>query len=176
VVAISRMRYPRWQHNPAEAGPMAPGEFITTSAKGGEMKVVLVPVDGSECSLRAVHYLITARAEGLQPRVHLLNVQFAMRGDVSQFVAPGEIKGYQHEKSEDSLRPACSLLDAAGIPYEVHEDVGTVADRIVQRAESLNCDHIVMGTHGRGALADLLAASTTLKVLHMTRLPVVLVK
>lgn len=140
------------------------------------MKVVLVPVDGSECSLRAVHYLIAAHAEGLKPRLHLLNVQFAMRGDVSQFVAPGEIKGYQHEKSEDSLRPACSLLDAAGIPYEAHEDVGTVADRIVQRADSLNCDHIVMGTHGRSALADLLVGSTTLRVLHTTRLPVVLVK
>ena len=85
---------------------MAPGEFITTSVKGEEMKVVLVPVDGSECSLRAVHYLIAAHAEGLRPRLHLLNVQSAMRGDVSQFVAPGEIKGYQHEKSEDSLRPA----------------------------------------------------------------------
>jgi nucleotide-binding universal stress UspA family protein len=33
-----------------------------------------------------------------------------------------------------------------------------------------------MGTHGRSALADLLAASTTLKVVHQSRLPVVLVK
>jgi nucleotide-binding universal stress UspA family protein len=33
-----------------------------------------------------------------------------------------------------------------------------------------------MGTHGRGALAELLIGSTTLKVVHLAKCPVVLVK
>jgi nucleotide-binding universal stress UspA family protein len=33
-----------------------------------------------------------------------------------------------------------------------------------------------MGTRGRGALADLLAGSTTVRVVHHARMPVVLVK
>jgi nucleotide-binding universal stress UspA family protein len=140
------------------------------------MKSVIVPVDGSECSLRAVHYLVAAHAEGRRPRIHLVNVQVAMTGDVSQFVARADIQAYQHEHSDDALAAARGLLDAAGIPYEAHEAVGSVADQIVRLAESLGCDHIVMGTHGRSPLADLLVGSTTLRVLHQTRLPMLLIK
>jgi nucleotide-binding universal stress UspA family protein len=140
------------------------------------MKSVIVPVDGSECSLRAVHYLVAAHAEGRRPQIHLANVQVAMTGDVSQFVARADIQAYQHEHSDDALKAARGLLDAAGIPYQVHEAVGSVADQIVRLAETLGCDHIVMGTHGRSPLADLLVGSTTLRVLHQTRLPVLLIK
>jgi nucleotide-binding universal stress UspA family protein len=164
------------RHNPAAAGPMTPGVKEQLCAGGGEMKVVLVPVDGSACSLRAVHYLINAHAEGLRPQIHLVNVQSAMTGDVRQFVASDDIKDYQHEQSDDSLSPARGLLDGAGISYQVHEEVGQVVERIVRLADNLHCDHIVMGTHGRTALADLLVGSTTIKVVHQTKLPVVVVK
>jgi len=58
----------------------------------------------------------------------------------------------------------------------VHTGVGHVAEVIARLADELDCDHIVMGTHGRGALADLLAGSTTIRVVHLARMPVVLVK
>jgi nucleotide-binding universal stress UspA family protein len=140
------------------------------------MKSVVVPVDGSECALRAVHYLVGAHAGGLRPQIHLVNVQVAVTGDVRQFVGSEDVKAFQREQSDEALRLARSLLDAAGIPYEAHEAVGSVPDQIVRLAESLGCDHIVMGTHGRSALADLLVSSTTLRVLHQTKLPVVLIK
>lgn len=140
------------------------------------MKSVLVPIDGSECSLRAVQYLISAREGGRGPTLHLLNVQVGIPGDVSQFVSRADIKDYRREQSDEALRPARALLDQAGIPYETHVEIGHAADCIIRSAEKLECDHIVMGTHGRSALADLLVASTTLQVLHQTRLPVVLVK
>lgn len=140
------------------------------------MKSVLVPIDGSECSLRAVHYLIGARDDAPCPKLHLLNVQASVTGDVRQFVSSSDIRDYRREQSDQALRPARVLLDQAGIPYEAHVEVGHAADCIARSAETLGCDHIVMGTHGRSALADLLVSSTTLKVLHQTRLPVVLVK
>jgi nucleotide-binding universal stress UspA family protein len=140
------------------------------------MKSVLVPIDGSECSLRAVKYLIGAREGGRGPALHLLNVQVGITGDVSQFVSRSDIKDYRREQSDEALRPARALLDQAGIPYEMHFEIGHAADCITRSAEQLQCDHIVMGTRGRSALADLLAASTTLKVIHQTPLPVVLVK
>jgi len=140
------------------------------------MKAVLVPVGGLESSLRAVQYLIRARDDGIRPAIHLLNVQPHMTGDVTQFVARSDIDDYRREQSEEALRRARALLDAAKVPYEVHTDVGHAADCIVRNAEALGCDHIVMGTHGRGALAELLVGSTTLRVLHQTHLPVLLVK
>ncbi len=140
------------------------------------MKAVLVPIDGSECSLQAVRYLISARANGQRPLVHLLNVQPAMTGDIGQFVARSDIDDYRRGQGEKALRAARSLLDGAGIEYQVHTDVGHAADCIVHRSEALACDHIVMGTHGRTPLAEVLVGSTTLRVLHQTHLPVLLVK
>jgi nucleotide-binding universal stress UspA family protein len=140
------------------------------------MKTVLVPIDGSECSLQALHYLIGARDENRVPTLHLLNVQPAMTGDVRQFVARADLDDYRRTQSEEALRPARELLDSAGIAHQSHLAVGHAADCIVRCAGELDCDHIVMGTHGRPALADLLVGSTTLRVLHQARVPVVLVK
>jgi hypothetical protein len=70
------------------------------------MRSVLVPIDGSECSLRAVHYLIGAREDGRCPKLHLLNVQVGITEDVSQFVSSSDIKEYRREQSDGALLPA----------------------------------------------------------------------
>ena len=143
------------------------------------MKKVLVPVDGSECSLRAVRYLADQRAEGLIPAhlaVHLVNVQAPLSSHVGQFVEHGDISRYHVEESARAMQSARAMLDAAGITNEPHAEVGRTAEVIVKLADALRCDHIVMGTHGRGAFAELLVGSTTLKVVHLAHVPVVLVK
>jgi len=143
------------------------------------MKRVLIPVDGSDCSLRAVDYVIAESAGQAKPdevEAHLLNVQVALRGDIGQFISHEQIAGYQHEESEKAVGQAQARLKAAGVRLVVHAQVGHVADVIARLAGELDCDHIVMGTHGRGALADLLAGSTTIRVVHLARMPVVLVK
>ena len=140
------------------------------------MRKVLVPIDGSECSLRAVQYLLDAAASGWRPDIHLVNVQVRLPTEVGQFVSSENIHDFQHEQSGDALRPAAERLAAAGLPFTVHEEVGSTAERIAALATELACDHIVMGTHGRSALTEFLVGSTTLKVLHLAKVPVVLVK
>ena len=54
--------------------------------------------------------------------------------------------------------------------------VGSVPHAIVKRAEDLGCDGIVMGTRGMGAIGDLVMGSVATKVIHLTKLPVTLVK
>jgi len=147
--------------------------------KDNNMKRVLIPIDGSDCSLHAVDYLIAESARQMAPgdvEVHLLNVQVALRGDIGQFISHEQIAAYQHEESEKALGEAQARLNAAAVRVVAHTEVGHVAEVIARLAGELACDHIVMGTHGRGALADLLAGSTTIRVVHLARMPVVLVK
>lgn len=143
------------------------------------MKRVLLPIDGSECSLRAVQYILSQRADRpspANPEIHLVNVQVPLSGHIGQFIKREQIAAHQHEEGTNALQGARALLDASGVRYSVHTEVGWTAEVIVKLADSLHCDHIVMGTHGRSALTELLIGSTTLKVLHLTHVPVVLVK
>ncbi len=143
------------------------------------MKRVLLPVDGSECSLRAVALVISKRACYANPddlEIHLVNVQAPFSHDVSRFFSKEQIVAFHHEESEKLMDEACKLLEAAGAKYTCHKEIGKVAETISDLADTLHCDQIVMGTHGRGALVELLMGSITLKVISLIKIPILLVK
>jgi nucleotide-binding universal stress UspA family protein len=143
------------------------------------MKRVLIPIDGSECSTRAVRVMLAERQHYASPgelELHLVHVEPLLTKDVSRFVDHEQLAEYRHEESEKAFAVSKALLDEAGVRYAVHEGVGHVAEVVTTLAQTLQCDQITMGTHGRGALADLLMGSTTLKVVHLSQVPVLLVK
>ena len=143
------------------------------------MTRVLVPVDGSECALRAVDLVAKRRlhyADPEQMEIHLVNVQPPLSHDVTRFFSHEETLAFLREEGEKYLQPARDLLDATGAKYTCHIDVGHIAETICGLAEKLSCDQIVMGSHGRGALLKMLMGSVTMKVLHLSQVPVLLVK
>ena len=143
------------------------------------MKRVLLPIDGSECALRAVALVISKRSLYLRPDdldIHLVNVQAPFPHDVSRFASHEQMTDFHREESKKYLRGACEVLDAAGAKYTCHYLVGKVDEAITELAETLHCDQIVMGTHGRGALKEFLVGSITLKIVHLAKVPVLLVK
>jgi nucleotide-binding universal stress UspA family protein len=143
------------------------------------MKRVLLPIDGSECALRAVALVISKRAYYANPQdleIHLVNVQVPLFHDISRFASRAQIDDFHREESEKLLAGARELLSAAGASYTCHAKVGPVAETIVNLADALHCDQIVMGTHGRGALKELLMGSITLKIVQLSKMPVLLVK
>ena len=143
------------------------------------MKKILIPVDGSDCSLRGINWVIAKRSRYSKPEnliIHLVNVQAPFSHDVSHFVSHDQIAGFHRDESEKQVQEARKLLAAAGAPYTCHFAVGHVAETITNLAETLHCDEIVMGTHGRGALKDFLLGSVAMKIVHQSKLPVVLVK
>jgi nucleotide-binding universal stress UspA family protein len=143
------------------------------------MKKVLLPIDGSACALRGVALVIAKRSHYTNPDdldIHLVNVQAPFSHDVSRFSSPEQMLDFHREQSDNLLRDARGLLDAAGVRYTCHCEVGKVAETITGLADALHCDQIVMGTHGRGALSELLTGSITLKVIHLAKMPVLLVK
>ena len=142
------------------------------------MKKVLLPIDGSACALRGVALVISKRSHYARPDdldIHLVNVQAPFSHDVSRFSSHEQMLEFHREESQKLMRDACALLDAAGAKYTCHCEVGKVAETIIALADSLQSEQIVMGTHGRGALSELLMGSITLKVVHLSKIPVLLV-
>ena len=59
------------------------------------------------------------------------------------------------------------------ISIEVCE--GFPAEKILSKAQELNCDEIIMGTHSKGIIANTFLGSTAKRVLRRTRMPVLII-
>ena len=139
---------------------------------------ILLPVDGSEGSSNAARHVAHFAAMMLQGvEVHLLNVQ--PPGDdwmVRRMIKAEELAALEKDWGEAAIEPARSILEAAGVSCQTHIVQGEVAQTIAHLAQELGCDQIMMGSHGRSALGDLLLGSVAVKVLHLSSVPVTLVK
>ncbi len=141
------------------------------------MLTFLIPVDGSEYAERAVKHAIRLIG-GTQPaEIHLLNVRYPVDAwEVKRFLTEEEIDKMHLDKGTAHLQSARALLDAGGLIYSAHVETGPIAETIIERATDLGCDAIIMGTHGRGMLSNLLMGSIAIKVIALAQIPVTLVK
>lgn len=140
---------------------------------------VLLPVDASDNSMRAVEYVLAMRRHHPAPEtmdIHLLNVQREVSGDVSHFVAKESLNDYHRENSVKALEPARKLLDDAGAKYSVQMLVGRPWEVISNYAGANHCDQIVMGTRGLGEYTGALLGSVAQGVARYSPVPVLLVK
>ena len=138
---------------------------------------ILLPVDGSEVSLKAVRVAITLMQKGLTGSVVLANVQEPATL-YEMVVAPdGEVlQQVSDAAGVDALEQAEALLMAASVVYEREIATGDPAHTIVDIVERYGCDLVVMGARGTSALRSALLGSVSNEVLHATHVPVMIVK
>lgn len=139
---------------------------------------LLIAVDGSDNALRAVQHVIASRERLREvPQVLLLNVQWNIAaGNVKLFISQDTINDYYREQGLAALAAARTQLDAAGMAYNYHISIGTPAEAIVQYAAEQKVDQIVIGARGQGSLSSLLLGSVVDKVLHLAKMPVLVVR
>lgn len=136
---------------------------------------VLIPVDGSENSVRAVEWVIaTAVLFKEPPEIHLLNVQHPF---------PGTVRGVHHQAQQDhhdeglkALASARKVLDDAGARYAYHIGVGDVGETVAQYVKEKKLQQIVLGTRGLGPVTGMLLGSVASRVIGCAEVPVLLVK
>lgn len=139
---------------------------------------ILLPVDGSPCSLRAVDHLI-AHVSWFRaaPEIHLAHVQPPIPvGRALAHVGKETLHSHYLEESREHLLGAQQRLDAAGLAYTPHIHVGQAAEVLARLAGELGCELVVMGSHGRTGFAGLLMGSVASRLLHLAPCPVLLVK
>lgn len=141
---------------------------------------ILLAVDGSANSLDAVVSLIKHRDwfRDPPPGVRLVTVHLPVPkvGGTSHVVSHDMIERYYREEGEKSLAEAVKLLESARLKFSTVVLVGDPAQMIVAEAERDGCDLIYMGTRGLGAVTNLFLGSVATKVLHLSKVPVILVK
>lgn len=142
------------------------------------MRKLLVPVDGSECSARALDYALRLASGHPGVALHLLNVHHdpVVYGELQVYVPRERMLELQRKQGEAVLAPAAEKAKAAGVPCTTEVRSGDVATIIAECADELKCDGIVMGTRGMGVIGNLFLGSVATKVVHLANVPVTLVK
>lgn len=141
------------------------------------VKNILVPVDGSSNSLRAVKFAISEAKHGLTT-IHLLHVvpEFDDYGMVGAYLSEHQRRQVMNKRADAILKRGTAALQAARSKYKVHMVVGDTAEKIAATAHRLRCSSIIMGTRGMGMLGTLVLGSIATKVIHLAKVPVTLVK
>lgn len=139
---------------------------------------ILVGQDGSEISLHAIGSVIDLTARLREPpQVHLVFVHPPIPLDfATKHIDQAALDAYYREEGEQALAAASDLLAAANIAVTRHVHVGAAAQAIVKLSGELGCELICLGTHGRGALSTALLGSVAGKVVHLSTVPVMLVR
>lgn len=136
-------------------------------------KNIVLAVDGSEYSLRALEYA-RSLAENYKASLWLVHV----------FSHTSDLLGYQDFEKLYARRKGTgqSILDAAleklrDVNFELSAELveGSEAEAILSLAEKHAADLIVMGTRGYGAVKGLLVGSVSRKVIHLSSCPVMVV-
>lgn len=136
---------------------------------------ILVAVDGSKPSLKAVQLLVDhCDWYRSPPDVELLAVHLPVPKVAN--VNKAQLERYYQEEGAAMLAPAKKRMDAAGIACQTRVLVGPVAESIVMHAKDNGFDLIYIGSRGMGPLGKALLGSTAAKVLHIAETPVLLVK
>lgn len=137
----------------------------------------LVPIDGSEISLHATAWIIKHAEEWREaPRIHLVNVQAALPNDIGRFIDAETIREFHLEAGMAALAAPRDKLAAAGLAAELHVLLGDAAATITAFADSHGCTQILIGTRGHSGLAGTLLGSVAMKVVHLSNVPVLLIR
>lgn len=142
------------------------------------LKTILHPTDFSEPSRYALD-LVSALARDQSARVILLHVL------PRPTASAGEIPGLRSQHAEEDIKAYRDEM--AGLLKKVRESMphfhmepllkeGPVAEVITRTAAEMPCDLIVMGTHGRSRMHQLMMGSVAAAVSRNAPCPVVTVK
>jgi nucleotide-binding universal stress UspA family protein len=138
---------------------------------------ILVPLDGSKVAEGVLpHARELAYSEGAE--LILLTVGANPALDFA-FSDPGLAQRSVQEQEERSKKYITEIenqLKAAGFKASTLLRVGSVADVILGVAEELQVDVIAMSTHGRTGPARWLLGSIAERVIHNSKVPVLLIR
>jgi universal stress protein A len=140
-----------------------------------KLKKILVPVDFSECSNKAVQYA-EAMAKQFNAELLLLHV-------VEEYLPTSELvlvdtTAMLQELCDTAKRDIKKIQEQIGPGVEANIELrsGAPYNEIVRAAKQLDIDLIIMATHGRTGFVHTFMGSTTERVVRHAACPVLVVR
>nr|WP_295129866.1 universal stress protein [uncultured Roseateles sp.] len=138
---------------------------------------ILIAVDGSPFTKRMLAYL-AAHDEWLSETnsYTVIHVVPAVPPRAAAVLDKEVLKGYYADEGEKVLKTLRTFFARKKVQVEYVNKVGPAADVIASTADKGDFDLLVLGSHGHGALGNLVMGSVATKVMANCRVPTLLVR
>lgn len=118
---------------------------VIVDALGADTLKLLLPIDATERSRWGINYAMRRKQSGRGVAVSLLFVAEPVTGwEVLRFLSQEEVRRFQSERGNYLLEDAALPLRQAGIPAQMNYREGDIVFQILDVAEQLECDEIVL--------------------------------
>ena len=139
---------------------------------------ILLAVDGSEYTRRMLSYLATHKEAlgGPGSTYAVFHAVLPVPPHAASFVSSATLHGYYEDEARKVLDPVRALLAESGIEASFAHRAGPADKEIADPAAKGGFDLVIMGSHGHGALGNLVLGSVATKVLANCSVPVLIVR
>lgn len=137
------------------------------------IKKILVPVDGSESSEKSIAQAVSL-AELCGAKITFLYV-----ANINQIAINPNLTGAIMEAIKAAgvaILERAETMVSKNVEYETNMETGAPASVILEYAEILNADLIVMGSRGLGVVKGVLLGSVSQYIIERAKCPVMVVK
>ncbi len=138
-----------------------------------DKEIILVPTDFSEPSDAAVQYAFSMAKRLGAKMIFLHAIDWAK---LEMTALNSEVSDFIKEPAKTQLNNLVERAKAMGIAAESKQVDGPPFIQIIQMAETVKVDLIIMGTHGRTGLSHLVLGSQAERVIRRAPCPVLTVK
>lgn len=138
---------------------------------------IVVPVDLSEATARVIDFAMLIARE-TDSAIWLLHVADAEPDFVGFDAGPGTVRDQRAEAFRDEhkrLQAEADRLRDKGLEATALLVRGPIVETVLAEAKKLDGDLIIVGSHGHGALYDLVVGSVSQGILKDSDIPVLVV-
>ena len=138
---------------------------------------VLLAVDGSPFSKKMLAYLVThSDLFSTSNEYTLFTAQMALPPRVRSSVGKDIVQKYYADEAEKVLAPIDKFLQRHGLIAKSSWKISSAGTAISEMAAEGNFDLVVLGSHGHGAMLNMVLGSVATQVLANCKVPVLIVR
>lgn len=138
---------------------------------------VLVPVDGSSGSRRALEYALSTHPDAAITALTVIDpLDSVVAAEEGGPVVAEDWYDQSEAAATEILESARETAADVGVDLETETEVGQPARTIVRFADDGGYDHVVIGSHGRTGASRILLGSVAERVLRRASVPVTVVR
>ena len=137
---------------------------------------ILLAVDGSSYNKKMLAYLAAHDLFSAKNEYTVFTAQLVLPTQARSALGKELVHKYYEDEGTRVMAPVTKFLDRHGVTAKCSWKTGKPGEMIAKLADDGKFDLVVMGSHGHGALVNLVVGAVATQVLANCKVPVLIVR